>query len=425
MGARKPRLSDMPLVSVVMPCLNQVQFLEIAVRSVLEQDYQNTELIVADGLSTDGSVALLIELQREYGDRLQWTSQRDAGAAQAINKALAIASGDIIGWLNSDDMYMQGAVTRAVEFFHSRTSHQLVYGFANHIDANGVVTGSYATRAPSTPLDAFDAGSFICQPTVFMRKSALDQVGTLDESIQTAFDFDLWLRFFKRFPGQIGMIRRIQACSRLHAACMTQRLRRQVALDGLRVTAAHLGRANVHWVWTHIDEICAQYPMGGAEGSLIKQLEAFLIEAKPYLDAPTLKKVVEQVKKDYRFALSREGLFATVQPDGWVNKRVQVKYRWKDKPAAAVTMRCNAAWPKEAKLKLKVATPDGKVQTSTVEAPSEFILRFEVPPTEGDGYMAWTVETSQTFVPAKHNQASDDKRPLSFVVQALDLEVSS
>lgn len=422
MPKNKYTANTAPLVSVVMPCLNQAQFLEVAVRSVLEQDYKQVELIVSDGMSTDGSIDLLVKLQAEYGDRLRWISQRDTGAAQAINKALALANGEVIGWLNSDDMYMQGAVAKAVEHFQAREANQMVYGLATYINAAGVVIGNYATKPPSTPLDAFDGGSFICQPTVFMRKAALDQVGLLDESIQTAFDFDLWLRFFKRFPRQIGMVRRVVACSRLHADCMTQRLRKQVAIEGLRVTKAHLGQSNVHWVWTHIDEMCAQYPLTESQGSLGKQLEVFLKEASNYIKPQDFKDLIEKIRQDARLRLSQDGLFVTVQPDGWVSKKVQVKYRWKGGPAKAITLRCNAAWPKPSKLRLKIRTPDGKVQHTSVDAPSEFILRFEAPSTEPEGCVVWTIETPSSFVPAKHDKRSDDKRALSFLVQALAAE---
>lgn len=410
------------LVSVVMPSLNQAQYLEVAVRSVLEQDHALVELIVADGLSTDGSVELLSRLQREYGQRLMWTSVKDSCAAQAINRALAQVRGKYVGWLNSDDMYLQGAISRAVQHFQAHKEHQMVYGQGRHIGPWGEPLGMYPSKPPSTPLDAFHGGSFICQPTVFMRKEAIDHVGLLDESIQTAFDFDWWLRFFKRYPRQVGFIRRIQAHSRLHPSCMTQRLRKQVALDGLKVTATHLGEAMPHWVWTHLEEMCEAYPLNGHEVSLIKGLEAFLIETKPYLKPEVLKDILQNLKQDYRFGLCKPGLFASVQPDGWVSKNLQVRYRWNDKPAKAVNVRCNAAWPKTAKMKLRVRTPDGGVQLSTIEAPSDFILRLEVPPSETAGYIQWSIDTAQAFVPAAHDKASSDKRHLSFRVQELTLE---
>jgi glycosyltransferase involved in cell wall biosynthesis len=412
----------LPLVSVVMPSLNQAQFLEAAVRSVLEQDYPHIELIVADGMSTDGSLALLVRLQAEYGERLRWSSHKDSGAAEALNSAIAQAQGEVVGWLNSDDMYTQGAVARAIAHFEEHPNHQMIYGEGQHINMAGEVLGNYPTKPPSTPLDAFANGSFICQPTVFMRREALAQVGRLDESIRTAFDFDLFVRFFKRYPRQIGLVRRVQAFSRLHAACMTHRMRRQVALDGMHVLAKELGAVPEHWFWTHVDEICDLYPLGPEPLPLTKQLEEFLKDARAYVKPEVLKSMVDRLKQDWRLRLASQELFATVQPDGWISKQLTVKYRWEGKPATAVLVRCNAPWPTAGKLRLKVLTPSGKVQRSVLQVPDDFVLRFEVPEGEKSGCMMWTVEPSQGFVPAKHDSKSNDKRKLAFQVLELSTE---
>jgi hypothetical protein len=412
-----------PWVSVVMPSLNQAQFLETAVRSVLAQDYEQLDLVVADGMSTDGSQELLVRLQREFGSKLRWVSQQDDGPAQAVNAALALAQGEIIGWLNSDDMYAQGAVTRATDQFASHPEQQLVYGLAQHMDAAGHSLGAYPTRPASAGLAGFAEGSFICQPTVFMRREALAQVGVLDESLKTAFDMELWLRFFKLFaPQQIGLVRHLQAFSRLHPACLTQRERRQVALEGMKVLARHLGTAPAHWFWTHVDELCASYPLGPDSSPLLKQLERFINEVKGYLEPQTLEALATQLRADARLSLAKPGLFATVQPDGWVSKRVDVKYHWQDQPASAVVMRCAPAWPVPCKLRLRVRLPGGQVQTLVIEGSDEFVLSFEVPPMGRSGCTVWTVETSQSFVPARHEAGSSDKRSLSFKVLTLEAQ---
>lgn len=420
--ATKKLQMPLPLVSVVMPSLNQAPFLEVAVRSVLAQSYENVELVVADGQSTDGTLELLVQLQQEFGGRLRWVSQQDTGPAQAINTAIALAHGDIIGWLNSDDLYAEDAIAQAVDQFSKQPNYQMVYGLAQHIDASGNVLDTYPTRPPTTPLDAFAEGSFICQPTVFMRRGALALVGALDENIKTAFDFELWMRFFKRFPHQIGMVRRMQAYSRLHAGCLTQRQRRQVAVEGMKVLSQHLNLVPPHWFWTHLDELCATYPFGPDTTPLIKQVEGFILEVKDFFSAQDLKVMAAQIRTDYRLILAKPGLMVSVQPDGWVSKQVAVKYRWTDQPAAAVTLRCMAAWPLPGKMRLRVRTPDGDEQSLDIEAPEEFVLRFEVPRTELPGMMMWTVETAQTFVPAKHDPESQDKRKLSFRVLELKLE---
>nr|WP_315226324.1 glycosyltransferase family 2 protein [uncultured Limnohabitans sp.] len=409
-------------VSVVMPSLNQVQFLEAAVRSVLEQDYPHIELIVADGMSTDGSIELLVRLQAEFGERLRWVSQKDGGAAEALNHAISLAQGAVIGWLNSDDLYAPSAVASAVAHFAKYPTHQMVYGEGQHIDGVGNVLSDYPTQPPSTPLAAFADGSFICQPTVFMRRDALVQVGPLDATIRTAFDFDLFVRFFKRYPRQIGMVPRVQAFSRLHAACMTQRLRRQVALDGMRVVSKELGTVPDHWFWTHVDELCASYPFGPEPLPLVTQLTAFLKEASAFLTPDVLTAVVARLKTDWRLRLATPELFATVQPDGWAPKLLALKYRWTGKPAAAIRLHCNAAWPVAGKLRLKVMTPTGQVQHNEVNVPDDFVLRLEVPQAEQSGCMVWTVETDQGFVPAEHEKGSNDSRNLAFQVTEIRAE---
>jgi len=418
----KNKKNILPLVSVVMPSLNQVQFLEVAVRSVLEQDYQNIELIVADGMSTDDSLVLLVQLQKEYGERLLWSSEKDGGAAVALNHAIAQAKGDVVGWLNSDDMYTQAAVTRVMDYFSKHPNHQMVYGQGRHINVAGEILSIYPTRPPSTAIDRFADGSFICQPTVFMRREALAKVGKLDTSICTAFDFDLFIRFFKRYPYQIGILRHVQAFSRLHSACMTQRLRRQVALDGMYVVAKEIGTVPEHWFWTHINEICESYPLGADTLPLVNQIESFLKDAEAYFKPDVLRAMVDRLKGDWRIRLATPELFVTVQSDGWVGKQLTVKYRWEGKPAAAVLVSCNAPWPVAGKLRLKVFMPSGNTQRIALNVPDDFTLRLEVPECEKSGCMIWTIEASQSFVPAKHDKRSTDKRKLSYRVLKISTE---
>lgn len=184
-----------PLVSVVTPSLNQASFLEQAMRSVLAQDYPNLEYLVIDGGSTDGSV----EIIERHRDRLAYfRSEADRGQAEAINKGLARATGEIVAWLNSDDVYLPGAIGGAVEALRTHPEAGAVYADGIMVDGDLTILDRHRYR----PLSVLDLLSFevILQPTVFMRRDALQTVGLLNPAYHLILDHELWVRLAARFP---------------------------------------------------------------------------------------------------------------------------------------------------------------------------------------------------------------------------------
>lgn len=179
-----------PRVSVVMPSYNHAKYLRSAIDSVLAQDYGALELLVVDGGSRDGTVEIL----KSYGDRLQFVSERDRGQADAINRGFARVTGDILCWLNSDDMFMPGAIPRVVRAFDESPQAEFVYGRGWDVDESGRIID----EAGVLPFDLWrliHQRNFIQQPSCFFRRSLLERVGPIDEGLHYVMDWDLWIRF--------------------------------------------------------------------------------------------------------------------------------------------------------------------------------------------------------------------------------------
>lgn len=179
----------LPRVSVVTPSYNQGDYVEETIRSVLLQDYGNLECIVMDGGSTDSTIDVL----RRYSPHLDhWQSGPDGGHASAVNKGWSIATGEILAFLNSDDLLLPGAVTVSVAFLRDHPECDLVHANAFHIDEQGLILNRNVPSGFDTPrlIDS----CFVTQPTVFMRRSLLDEVGGLDEALRFVMDYEYWLR---------------------------------------------------------------------------------------------------------------------------------------------------------------------------------------------------------------------------------------
>jgi glycosyltransferase involved in cell wall biosynthesis len=183
--------NDLPLVSVVTPTYNQADFLRDTLESVLGQDYPNIEHQVIDDGSTDATPEIL----KEYSDRIAVERHDNRGQTPTINKGWERAKGDILTWLNSDDTFLPGAVTKAVEYFKEHPDVDIVFGDTLFTQPDGTPIERSKTRA------AFDYPTFvlqcenpIAQPSAFIRRAVIDDVGLLDPQFYYFMDWDFWLR---------------------------------------------------------------------------------------------------------------------------------------------------------------------------------------------------------------------------------------
>ena len=210
-----------PLVSIITPSFNQGRFVRETIASVLWQDYPDLEYLVVDGGSTDGTLNAL----RNLGDRVRWISEPDRGQADAINKGWRMARGEILAWLNADDIYRRGAIARAVAFFEEHPEVDLVYGDCDYIDEEGKTIGKHRARAASSADILCSPVSIIAQPATFIRRRVLQTVGYLDESLHCLLDTEYWMRVAAAH--RLGYVPTCLAAFRVHGGSKTGRLAAQ------------------------------------------------------------------------------------------------------------------------------------------------------------------------------------------------------
>ena len=238
-------MQQSPLVSIVTPSLNAAEFLEETIRSVLAQDYPRVEYLVMDGGSTDGTQAIL----ERYRGKLEFVSEPDGGAADAINRGFRRARGEIVAWLGSDDLYLPGAVSAAVSAFAEDPSVAAVYGEGQWIGEAGQAIGRYPTVAPYSAA-AFRRECPICQPACFMRREAVEAVGWLDASLHSAFDYDLWIRLSQRF--QFRAIPQCLAQSRMHPRNKSLGGKQRMFEECIALLRRHYGYVPPQWVYGYV-----------------------------------------------------------------------------------------------------------------------------------------------------------------------------
>lgn len=204
-----------PVISIITPSFNQAQYIEETINSVLSQEGDFfIDYIINDGGSTDNSVQIIKKYDsliqngelpvRCHGIKYRWTSGRDRGQADAINKGFHIAEGEVVAWLNSDDYYLEGAFSTALNAFNNDSSLVMLYG-------DGYVVGMDQHKENYKVETLFDLWKlihlydFILQPSVFMRYTSLKKAGFLNDRLHYIMDWELWIRL-----SRFGKIKHIQ-----------------------------------------------------------------------------------------------------------------------------------------------------------------------------------------------------------------------
>ena len=259
-------------ISVVVPSYNQAKFLKECIDSILVQQGAESEVLVFDGGSKDDSVEIL----KSYGSRIFWKSGKDRGQTDAINQGLLKATGDILAYLNSDDIYYKGALERVIRHFTESPKSKIVYGNCNHIHENGEFMEPYECQP--WDYDKLLYVCYICQPGTFWRREVIERYGLFNDRLNYCMDYEYWLRVGKHIPFSY-IDDRVLAGSRLYEGNKTLGKKIPVHQEITTVLSNHNSDAGFHWL-THTAHLHGEDKIGVTreDENFMKNYSYFLVK---------------------------------------------------------------------------------------------------------------------------------------------------
>ncbi len=227
-------MNSLPKISVIVPSFNQEKYLELTLRSIIDQNYPKLELIVIDGGSKDGSINII----REYQQYMKfWCSEPDGGQTQGIIKGFTHATGEILCFLNSDDLFEPRALTEVGEYFSEHPEADAVYGDTLWIDATGKVIRHHK-EIPFNRFIWLYTYNYIPGMSMFWRRDIYDRVGGFDPFYQLAFDADLWIRLSDA-GGKIKHVTRCWSQMRFYPEQKNRRLRAESGQEDMLIRSRY------------------------------------------------------------------------------------------------------------------------------------------------------------------------------------------
>lgn len=226
-------MTELPKISVIVPSFNQAKYLEMTLLSILDQNYPNLELIVIDGGSSDESPAII----RKYEKRITfWCSEPDGGQTQGIMKGFSHATGEILCFLNSDDLFEPSALQEVGDYFLKHPNVDAVYGNSLWIDTVGKAL-RVQKEIPFSKFIWLHTYNYIPGMSMFWRRSIYDKAGGLNPEFQLAFDADLWIRFSDH--GTIKHVARQWSRMRFYPEQKNRRLREQSDREDMMIRSRY------------------------------------------------------------------------------------------------------------------------------------------------------------------------------------------
>jgi glycosyltransferase involved in cell wall biosynthesis len=235
---------ELPRISIITPSLNQARFIETTIQSVLDQGYPKLEYIVVDGGSTDGT----LEILKKYEKHLTWSSQKDKGQSEAINKGFRQARGEVLAFINSDDCYEPDALHKVGNYFALHSEAHWVTGKCRIIDEQGNEKRKLITQYKNIWLmlrsyKVLLVLDYISQPATFWRRIIIERIGYFDENEHLSMDYDFSLRAGKQFP--LHVLNKYLAAFRVHPTSKSRQIREHFSSD-LIIARRHTNSRILH-----------------------------------------------------------------------------------------------------------------------------------------------------------------------------------
>lgn len=383
-------ISNEPLVTIVTPSFNQGRFIKATIESVLTQDYPYIEYIIMDAASTDKTAQVV----QPYLDRLTFVSERDRGQSHAVNKGFARARGEIVAWLNSDDIFLAGAVRRVVEKFKENPKLGVVYGGGFQIDEHGNVKQRFPYTQHFDLWKLVYTSDYILNQSAYFRKAALDAVGPIREELYYIMDWEILMRLGVHFD--FGYVPEDIGCLREYGEAKT--------FTG--------GGKRIREIRKVLHEYTGQrFP----PGVIVYGLDTYMrvwnaaIDAWPgvlRLAKPFAKKIVTKVCHKTIWWASQRG--QAWWPDQWLSPNAYVML-----PQGKGEITLSGMMPKVPHIEEQVLTVRYKGKTVVKERlkPGRFELRF-TPPFDAEETPLFNLRAKHAFVFAKFAEGSTDWRRL-------------
>lgn len=203
------KISDLPSISIVIPSYNKVSYIRATLQSIVDQKYSNLEIIIHDGGSTDGTLEIIKSFAKKYSQLFKWESKKDNGQLDAINKGLNKATGEVLSFINADDVFKRGVLLEVGHHFKKYPDTVWLTGYGDIIDKDGkvispLVTGYKNTLLKINKYSLLLAVNFITQPATFLSKKAYEQFGPFTGTKNYVMEYELWLKLGKvRMPNVI------------------------------------------------------------------------------------------------------------------------------------------------------------------------------------------------------------------------------